>query len=70
MRMSGMRGLLLASTGVALFLSGPALAQQQQDCTQELDRIEERLAQAELEQDRLSDIEQVVDGARTLGGAP
>ena len=63
---TSLRGLLLAGSGLALMSAGPAFAQQSQDCPQQLDQIEQQMAQADLSQDRQNDIQQIVDGARTL----
>src|SRR5918994_3970629 len=60
-----LRSALLASSGLVLLASAPALAQEQ-ECTQRLDQIEQQLAQAQLEAQRQEDIQQVIEGARTL----
>src|ERR687898_231966 len=60
-----LRTALLASSGLALLASAPALAQEQ-ECSQRLDQIEQQLSQAQLETQRQEDIQQVIEGARTL----
>ena len=62
-----LRGLLLAGSGLALVAATPALAQQQsQECTAQLDQIEQKMAQADLSEQRQNDVKQIVQGARTL----
>src|SRR5918995_1665810 len=60
-----LRSALLASSGLVLLASAPALGQEQ-ECTQRLDQIEQQLAEAQLETQRQEDIQQVIQGARTL----
>jgi hypothetical protein len=56
---------LLAGTAAGVLFAGPALAQQEQ-CAQRLDEIEQQVAQAQLDQTRQSEINDVIEGARLL----
>src|ERR671918_2052428 len=60
-----LRTALLASSGLVLLASAPALAEEQ-GCTQRLDQIEQQLAQAQMDSQRQEDVQQVIEGARTL----
>jgi hypothetical protein len=66
MALRGLRGALLAASGLALIATGSAIAQQEQKCGQRLDRIEHQLSRAKLEPQRQSDIAEVIEGARLL----
>jgi hypothetical protein len=66
MRVQSLRRLLLAGSGLALVGAVPAMAQQAEECGPQLDQIEQRLTQAELSEDRQNDVQQIVQGARTL----
>jgi hypothetical protein len=65
MHIRSLRTALFASSALVFAASGSALAQEQ-DCTQRLDRIEQQLAQAQLDQQRQDDIQEVIRGARAL----
>ena len=65
MHIPRLRTALLASSALVFVASGPALAQEQ-DCTQRLDEIEQQLSQAQMDQQRQQDIQEVIRGARTL----
>jgi hypothetical protein len=65
MELRTLRTTVLAG-GLAFIASGPALAQQQQECAQRLDRVEQQLSQVQLEAQRQSDIKEVIEGARLL----
>ena len=65
---NSLRRMLLAGSGLALVTALPAAAQQQQagECVPQLDQIEQQMAEADLSQERQSDVQQIIDGARTL----
>ncbi len=65
MHIRSLRTALFASSALVFAASASALAQEQ-DCTQRLDRIEQQLAQAQLDQQRQDDIQEVIRGARAL----
>ena len=65
MHIRSLRTALFASSALVFAASASALAQDQ-DCTQRLDRIEQQLAQAQLDQQRQDDIQEVIRGARAL----
>jgi hypothetical protein len=66
MKIRGLRSWLMASAGVVAFAASPALAQDAQQCHQQLEEIEQRIAQADLDQERRQGIQEVIDGARGL----
>ncbi len=81
MKVTGLRTLLMAGTGLAMVSAMPALAQQQQQpaqeqqpavaqdqqqCVERLDQIEQQISQAQLEAEQQGDIEEILEGARTL----
>jgi hypothetical protein len=66
MRSSLVRSWLMASTSIAVLSATPALAQQDSACAQKLDRVQQSLQQADVPEQRRSDVQLVIDGARTL----
>jgi hypothetical protein len=69
MKIRGLRSWLMTSAGVVAFAASPALAQDAQQCIQQLDEIEQRIAQADVDQERRVAIEEVIGGARMLAEA-
>jgi PRC-barrel domain len=66
MRQSLLRSWLLASTGAAALVASPAWAQQDSECARQLNQMQEQLKQADVSDERRSDVQLVIDGARTL----
>ena len=61
-----LRSWLMASAGAAALIAAPAGAQQDSKCAQQLDQMQDELQQADIEQSRRSDVQLILDGARTL----
>ena len=66
MRASLIRSWLMTSTSIAVLSATPAFAQQDTACAQKLDRVQQSLQQADVSEQRRSDVQLVIDGARTL----
>ena len=66
MKLSVLRSWLMASTGVAVMVAGPAWAQQDSECARQLDQMQEELQQGNVPEQRRGDVQLVIEGARTL----
>src|SRR5918996_4301043 len=66
MRSSLLRSWLMASAGAVALVAGPAWAQQDSECARQLDQMQDELQQADVAPERRSDVQLVIDGARTL----
>ena len=57
MKLSVLRSWLMASTGVAVMVAGPAWAQQDSECARQLDQMQEELQQGNVPEQRRGDVQ-------------